>query len=309
MNLPLEEGPSTKLTGLVLGVATLSVAGIIIAADHGELTTQEAGLMMNGLLTIATLGYVFLTYNMVSQNRKDLEIRERYQKRPHVVERIESALLPLRYDIQRISRVLTDGETEWRGPNGIMIDGRQYRSYHEIRPGYRLHSIPGFTTHLDVDNAAIYDVYQAVDEYSEAYEQAYYRLQQLIMEELDDFQGDSDLVRRFALLALKLEDGQHGPTLWDSWRDEVIPLRDEMPELMSELEELRGEVSTACQTALRDIDTELNETLNEYEISDGDLDPESPPESEQLLTQELYRGVGWDESMGSFGENVEEESE
>lgn len=254
MSLSFEEGLSTKQTGAILGVATVLVAIIIVAAHYRTINLQGAGLLMDGLLTIATLGYVFLTYNLVSQKRKDLEIRERRHKRPHVVERIESDLLPLRYDIQRISRVLSDGEAEWRGPNRIMIDGTTYRSYHEIRRGYRLHSIPRFTAHLDVDNAAIYDVYQSVDEYSEVYQQAYYRLQQLILEELDDFQGDSDMIRHFALLVLKLDDGHHGPTLWDSWRDEVVLLREEMPELMSELEELRGEVNNACKAALRDID-------------------------------------------------------
>lgn len=117
MNLSLEDGLSIRQTAVIIGGTILLVASIVVAADQQILSIQGAGLLMDGLLTIGTLGYVLLTYSMVSQMRRDIEVRERHQFRPHVIERIESALLPLREDIRRIRRVLKDGEPGWNGPN------------------------------------------------------------------------------------------------------------------------------------------------------------------------------------------------
>lgn len=278
MNISLEDGLSTKQTAVIIGGVLLLVVSIIVAADQRILNMEGAGLLMDGVLTVSTLGYVFLTYSMVSQMRRDIEVRERHQYRPHVIDQLESSLLPLRKDIQRIRRVLKDGEPGWDGPNETVLDETLYRSYHEVNPGYSTHTIPRFTAHLDVDNGVTYDVYQSVREYSEVYQEAVHEIQRLILEELDGFEGDSDRVRDFSVLALKVDDGDRGHTLWDDWKDEVVLLRDEIPELMSELDELRGDVNTACGEAMREIDPVLNQTLKEYEISEGELDPRSPPE-------------------------------
>lgn len=278
MNLTLKDGLSTKQTSVIIGGAILLVLSIIVAADQRILTIQGAGLLMDGLLTIGTLGYVFLTYSMVSQMRRDIEVRERHQFRPNIIERLESALLPLRGDLQRIRRIIRDGEPGWNGPNETVIGESVYRSYHEVNPGYSTRTIPRFTAHLDVDNGLTFEVYQSVAEYSDTYQEAVYEIQRLILEELDGFEGDSDRVRDFAVLALKVVDGDRGHSLWDDWKEEIVRLRDEIPELMSELDELRNDVDTACGETLREIDPVLNETLEEYDISEGELDPDSPPE-------------------------------
>lgn len=287
MDFSLEDGLSTKQTAAIIGGAILLVLSIIVAADQRVLSIQGAGLLMDGVLTIGTLGYVFLTYSMVSQMRRDIEVRERHQYRPYVIERLESALIPLNKDIQRIRRVLKDGEPGWNGPNVTTIDETLYRSYHEVNPGYGTHSIPRFTAHLDVDNGATYDVYQSLEEYSDTYQEAVYEIQRLILEELDGFEGDSDRLRDFAVLALKVDDGDRSHTLWDDWKEEVVPLRDEIPELMAELEERRDNVNTACGEALREIHPVLNETLKEYAISEDELEPESPPEPDSSYAPEL----------------------
>ncbi|KAB1198116.1 MULTISPECIES: hypothetical protein [Haloferax] len=287
MDFSLEDGLSTKQTAVIIGGAILLVLSIIVATDQQILSIQGAGLLMDGVLTIGTLGYVFLTYSMVSQMRRDIEIRERHQFRPNIIERLESALLPLRRDIQRIRRIIRDGEPGWNGPNETVIGESVYRSYHEVKPGYGTQSIPRFTAHIDVDNGLTYDVYQSVEKYSDTYQEAVYEIQRLILEELDDFEGDSDQVQDFAVLALKVDDGVRGHSLWDAWKDEIVPLRDEIPDLMSELDELRNDVNTACHKAFREIDPVLNETLKEYSISEDELGPDSPPERGDSLAPAL----------------------
>lgn len=294
MDFSFEDGLSPGQTGTVLAVATALVGGIVVAARFGPIDFEGAQLLMDAVLTLATLGYVFLTYYMVSRMKKDTELRERYQKRPHVIDRLETALLPLRYDIQRISRVLSDGEPGWSGPDGAVIDGETYRSYHEIAPGHSLGSIPQFTTHLTIDNGATFDVYQTAEQYSDTYQTAIYRLQELILAEVDDFPGDSEMVRDFAVLALKLEDGHSSTSVWDSYREQIVPLRTEIPDVMAELEAHRAELGTACHEALREIDSAANQTMQEYEISEGDLDPEQPPTADQVFTSGLHRRAGFD---------------
>jgi len=289
MDFSLKNGLSTGQTAVVIGGAILLVFGIIVAAQLRILTMNGAGLVMNGVLTIATLGYVFLTYGMVSQMRRDIEVRERHENRPYVIERLELALLPLRKDIRRIRRVLKSGNPQWHGPDQTQIGERFYRSFHEVNPGYGKHTIPRFTAHLDIDNGVNYDVYQAVGEYSDVYQEAVYEMQRLILAELDGFEGGSERVRDFAVLALKVDDGENRqtPSLWDEWKEEVVPLRDEIPELMGEIEDLAGEVDTACGEALREIDPVLNETMKEYGISEGELDPEQPPEPSESYAPEV----------------------
>lgn len=270
MGFFFDDGLSFRESAAIVGVAAIIITGIIVAAGRQIINLQGAGLLMDGMLTIATLGYVLLTCHMVSEMRRDADIRKQHQNRPHVIDRLESGLLPLANDIRRVRLVLSDGETEWDGPDGIVIDEELYRSYHDVTSGYGAHNIPRFTAHLDVDNGLTYDVYQSLDQYSNAYQEAMYELQRLILE-LDGFEGNSEMVRDFAVFALKGEDRYSAPSLWDNWRDDIVPLRDEIPELMAELEKGRNELTSACGAALRELESEQNESMNEYQISEAEL--------------------------------------
>jgi hypothetical protein len=276
MDNPFEEGLSTNQTAAIIFGAMVLVIGIIGATHQGVFTVRGAGLVMDGVLTIGTLGYVFLTYSMVSQMRRDIEVRERHQFRPVIIELLEEELLPLRDDILRTRQVIRDGEPGWNGPDGTVIDGSVYPSYHEIKPGYNTRNIPRFTSHLDLDNGQTFDVYQSADEYHDAYQEAVRELQQLILQELDGFNGTSDQVRDFAVLALKVDDDGSNSS-WDNWKEEIVPLRDEIPSVMSKLGDSQHDVKTACSETLREIDRVLNETLNEYDINEAELDADSPP--------------------------------
>lgn len=279
MNISLKDGLSTKQMTTIAGAATLLVIAIPVATFSGMITRPRAGILMDALLTVATLGYVFLTYGMVSQMRRDVELRERHQNRPHVIERLESDLLPLHRDLQRIKRIVKDGESDWNGPNLASINGKHYRSFHESNAAYSLRTIPRFTTHIDLDNGVVYDAYRAVGRYDEAYEDAVFQLQELILEELDDFEGDSDMVRSFAVLGLKIEDANRGTSLWDDhWKDDVVQLRDEMPEEMQELTEARDDVTSKCGEVLREINPVLNQVLKDYGINEAELDSDSGPD-------------------------------
>ena len=287
MDLDLKKGLSIKQTAVVLISAFLLILSIIVGVDRGEVTMQMGGLLMDGVLALGTIGYVLLTFLMVSEMRRDIEVRKRHQYRPIVIEKLETEFLPLRADIGKIQHVLRDGEPWWDGPDLTQMGDVVYESYHEVNPGYGLRTIPRFTTHLEADNGAIFAVYQAAGEYSETYDAAVHEMQHLILEHSDDFEGDSEMVRFLAVLALKVDDDGFGMTVWDEWKDAVVPLRDEMPDLMAELKDDKTELKSACNEAKRELDFLYSRTLDEYDISESEVDPDSGPEWGESYASEL----------------------
>lgn len=289
MDISIEDGLSSKQALLVLVGATVVVLGIIAAAVQDTLSQEEAGLVMNGVLTLATLGYVLLTYSMVSQMQRDVELRELHQKRPIVIERLEEGLIPLSSDIRRINRVIKDGDPDWNGPNVDQIDGEFYPSYHDVQAGYKQENIPRFTTHISVDNGQTYEVYQLLKKYREAYGEAVFQLQKSILSEYPNEVEDSDDARNLAELALIVNNGERGTTRWDTVKDDIVPLRNEIPELMYKLGQLRDEVTSVGGKALDDLNQARTEAMIKYEISEGELDEEPPPDPSDKRTIEYPR--------------------
>lgn len=275
MSLATDHGLSTKQTVLIVGGIIIVTFSIVPVSYYQLIDVSTARLLMDAILTIATFGYVLLTYNMVSQMKKDNEIRQRRQNRPRVIKRLETDVIPLLNDIRYIRTTLRNGESEWNGPDQVAIGGEVYRCYHEIDPEYSIQSIPRFTMHIDLDNATTHEVYRLVQEYSEAYRRAIHQLQGLILEKTDVAQGDSDQLRDLAVLALKVEDGETRETEWDLVKEEIVPLRDEIPDFIDVLQDTRNELNAACGEALKELDAEINNTMKQYRISESELDPET----------------------------------
>lgn len=262
----------TILTGS-FALVTVLILAIIGAVYCNILTIQGGSLLVSSVLTVATFGYVLLTFDMSRTIREQMQIQQRsvrLERRPDVKQAIENELMPLSTDVSNVRRAFS-------GPGTGQVDGEYYQAFPFVPTEFEdPFSVPRLLRGpIDIDPSAVADFYQTYKEYRQVYGDAVHELERLILSKLSDPPEDSDTVREYAMLALQLDSDRIRDVRWDSVKDDVIPLRKEIPELIQELGRLGNELHSTGGELSFELGEELTDVMNEFEIDESELNPDS----------------------------------
>lgn len=253
------------------------VAGIIGLVHYDVLTRDGGALVVSGLLTLATFGYVLLTFDMSQSMREEMRLQRRQVKleqKPEVMAALERDALPLYNDVMNVRSAMSGTDT-------AQVGGEWYPAYPYVPTEYEDPSTAPrlLQSPIDIDPGDAYTFYTTYREYRQVYGDTVDELQRLILSELDSPPNDSTDLRELAMLALQLDTDRIGSTgvAWESRKDDIIPLRQEIPELMYELGELRSQLKRDGGELAADLSEAIYEAMGKYEIDGSQLDPDSVP--------------------------------
>lgn len=262
---------------LLLGGSAVTVAliilGIIGLVYYDILTIDGGALLMSSVLAAGTFAYVLLTFDMSRSMREEMRLQRRQvklERKPEVIEVLESEALPLYNDVINVKSAMAGTKT-------VQIGDEWYPSYPYVPTKYEDPStVPRLLqSPIDIDPGDAHAFYSNYREYRQVYGNAIDELQQLILTELDSPPNDSTDLRELAMIALELDTDRIGSarTPWESRKDDIIPLRREIPELMQELGELRHKMKHDGAELAADLSNAINDTMQEYWIDGSRLDP------------------------------------
>lgn len=266
------------LSVIAFAVVLVVVLGIIGGVYLNALTIDGGALLISAVLALATFAYVLLTFDMSRSMREEMQIQRRkvrLEKKPDVKRSLEQDLIPLYNDVMNVKNDVSG--TGQRGADMVPIDDEFYRAYYRVStrfedPG----SVPRFiNVPINADPGNAYAFYQTVKEYRETYGEAVHQLERLILDELSNPPSDPDDLREYAVLALQLDDGTRGQSGWDSVKDDIIPLRKDVPGLMQELARLRDEIRSEGSALARELWEAQVDSMRVYEIDESELEPDS----------------------------------
>lgn len=264
----------TLLGGSAVTVAVI-IVGIIGGVYWDVLTIDGGALLMSSVLAAGTFAYVLLTFDMSRSMREEMRLQRqqlKLEQKPEVMEALESEALPLYNDVMNVKNSMAGTET-------VQIDEEWYPAYPYVPTKFEDPStVPRLLqSPIDIDPSGAHAFYSTYQEYRQVYGNAVDELQRLILTELDSPPSDSTDLRELAMLALQLETDQIGSTgiAWESRRDDIIPLRREMPELMQKLGQLRNQVKRDGGELAVDLSGAINNTMQEFWIDGSQLEPES----------------------------------
>jgi len=264
------------LAGSAVAV-TVIIVGIIGLVYFDVLTIDGGALLMSAVLAAGTFAYVLLTFDMSRSMREEMWLQRRQvklERKPEVMEALESEALPLYHDVMNVKGSMA-------GTGAVLIGDERYPAYPYVPTQYENPStVPRLLqSPIDIAPGDAHAFYTTYREYRQVYGDAVDELQRLILTELDSPPSDSTDVRELAMLALQLDTDRIGSTgiAWESRKDDVIPLRREIPGLMQELGELRHQVKRDGGELAADLSEAINDVMQEYWIDGSQLDPEPVP--------------------------------
>lgn len=106
-------------------VVAALIIGIIGLVWCDVLTIDGGALMMSGLLTLATFGYVLLTFDMSQSMREEMRLQRRQvklERKPEVMEALETEALPLYNDVMNVRSGMS-------GTGAVQVDDEFYPAY------------------------------------------------------------------------------------------------------------------------------------------------------------------------------------
>lgn len=256
---------------------TALIVGIIGLVYCNVLTINGGSLVMSGVLTLATFGYVALTFDMSRTMREEMRLQHRQVKleqKPEVMEALETEVLPLYNDVMNVKGVMS-------GTGTVQVDNEYYPAYPYVPTEFQDPStVPRLLqSPIDIDPGDAHAFYMTYRDYRQVYGDTVDELQRLILTDLDSPPSDSMDLRELAMLALQLDTNRIGSTriMWNSRKNDVIPLRRDIPELMQELSKLQHQVRRDGSELAADLSNAINDAMREYEIDGSQLHPDPVP--------------------------------
>ena len=252
---------------VVIGVIVVALVGVYC----GVLTVQTASLLVSSLLAIATFAYVLLTYSMATTMKEEMEHSKevfKLRRKPDIIKIIREEIDPLLNELWQHRRTLD--------ANGMhAYDAWGTNPMYERVPGLETEfenpsNAAALSNEIDVNAGDVYKYYHTLNEYRDTHDRAVHELQLAILSD-DQVNVDSDSIEDYAKSALAIEPIGISRGTWDNVQSDVIPLRDDISELTSELLEGKRELKEIGHSLRQELGEAKAELTQEYYISQSDL--------------------------------------
>jgi len=298
--LPMDRLPTNRVTNLrnrivsrapsqrtlirgSLPVVTVTIVAVLAAVFTDDISVDTAGVVISGILAVATFSYVLLTYSMASSMDENLEQTKelfKLRRKPDIIRIIKNEIDPLLAELWSHRNTFNaDGFNEydsWGSMNGTL-----YNRHPELESDFERPDIAAsLSQEVDVNNGDIHVYYRSLEQYQETYNRAVSELSMELLRGVDSLGIDSDDVKAYAESALAIEPIGVHPDRWRAKKDDVIPFRSEIRELDRELEELKQELKRDGHALRQDLGQAKIDLQDEYYITRADMQVSEQSENE-----------------------------
>lgn len=252
---------------VVIGVIVIVLAGVY----SNGLTVQTASLIISSLLAIATFAYVLLTFSMASTMRDEMEHSKevfKLRRKPDIIKIIQEEIDPILNELRQHRQSL-----DARGMHAFDAWGTDpmYERAPDLETGFDnpLHAA-ALSNEIDVNAGDVYRYYHTLNEYRDMHDRAVNELQ---LEILDDGQINinTESTKEYAKSALAIEPIGISRAMWDNKKSGVIPLRDEISDLINDLLDAKRELKEIGHSLRQELGEAKAELSQKYYISQSDL--------------------------------------
>jgi len=252
---------------VVIGVIVVALAGVYC----GVLTVQTASLLVSSLLAITTFAYVLLTYSMATTMKDEMEHSKevfKLRRKPDIIKIIREEINPLLNELWQHRRTL-----DANGMHAYDAWGTDpmYERVPQLETEFENPAnAAALSNETDVNAGDVYKYYHTLNEYRDSHDRAVYELQLTILND-EHVNVDSDSVEDYAKSALAIEPIGISRGRWENVQSDVIPLRDDISELTSELLEGKRELKEMGHSLRQELGEAKAGLTQEYYISQSDL--------------------------------------
>ncbi|WP_144901384.1 phage holin family protein [Halobellus captivus] len=266
---------NSRIAGISFATVTILIFGVVGLALCNVIERQIASLIVSAILAVATLGYVLLTFGMMSamkQQTKHTERSLKLQRKPDIVKIVKEEIKPRTTEIRR-------HKTEFNASNVDAYD------HYQIDENTSVERFPELETkftdpqhaamisdEVNVNAGVVFLYYQKVKEYCDAHRKAVKELELLLSKDIDNREISSDNIQTYAKSALALEPADDMPShVWRNKKENVIPIRSNFDEHHSDLRQLKNEIKKLGYELQQEFGRAEAELRQEYQISRSDL--------------------------------------